>query len=85
MLNVPRIRREIDAPQKKASMNAKIIFRPGLLQQQPRRPVNQQQQQSSGSGEFQPPRGSPPGHGSSLTRQHSGDGWRVTNPVPPKP
>lgn len=37
-------------------MNSKIIYRPGLLQQQPRRPVNQQQQQSSGSGEFQPPR-----------------------------
>ncbi|WP_372826596.1 hypothetical protein [Polaromonas sp.] len=37
-------------------MNSKIIYRPGLLQQQPRRPVNRQQQQSSGSGEFQPPR-----------------------------
>lgn len=42
-------------------MNSKIIYRPGLLQQQPRRPVNQQQQQSSGSGEFQPPRSWQPG------------------------
>jgi hypothetical protein len=35
-------------------MDRKIDFRPRGLQQQPRRPVNQQQQQSSGSGEFQP-------------------------------
>ena len=35
-------------------MNSKIVFRPPRLQQQPHRPVNQQQQQSSGSGEFQP-------------------------------
>ena len=37
-------------------MNSKIVFRPPGLQQQPHRPVNQQQQQSSGSGEFQPKR-----------------------------
>lgn len=35
-------------------MNSKIVFRPPGLQQQPHRPVNQQQQQSSGSSEFQP-------------------------------
>jgi hypothetical protein len=38
-------------------MNSRIISRGAPLQQQPRRPVNQQQQQSSGSGEFQPRRG----------------------------
>ena len=35
-------------------MNSTFHVRRGALQQQPRRPVNQQQQQSSGSGEFQP-------------------------------
>lgn len=40
-------------------MNSRVAFQPGLLQQQPRRPINQQQQQGSGSGEFQPRRGSP--------------------------
>jgi len=35
-------------------MNSKILFRPPGLQQQPLRRANQQQQQSSGSGEFQP-------------------------------
>ncbi len=35
-------------------MISKTPFQPSRLQQQPRRPVNRQQQQSSGSGEFQP-------------------------------
>ncbi|MDP3171109.1 MAG: hypothetical protein Q8M91_12295 [Polaromonas sp.] len=39
------------------TMNSRILFRTSPLQQQPQRHVNQQQQQSSGSGEFQPRRG----------------------------
>jgi hypothetical protein len=42
--------------QKAVKMNRKILFRCSPLQQQPQRRVNQQQQQSSGSGEFQPAR-----------------------------
>ena len=45
-------------------MNNKIVLRAPGLQQQPHRPVNQQQQQSSGSGEFQPrPVPADTGHG----------------------
>jgi hypothetical protein len=40
-------------------MTTRIPFRAAALQQQPRRPANRQQQQSSGSGDFQPPRSRP--------------------------
>jgi len=53
-------------------MNSKIIYRPGLLQQQPRHPVNRQQQQSSGSGEFQPRSGLPGRPATSRERQADG-------------
>ncbi|MDI1338713.1 hypothetical protein [Polaromonas sp.] len=37
-------------------MNSQSVSPPRPLQQQPRYPANRQQQQSSGSGEFQPDR-----------------------------
>lgn len=56
----------IDA-QKAVTMNSKILYRSSPLQQQPQRRVNQQQQQSSGAGEFQPSRGRQLGQDSSGT------------------
>ncbi len=40
---------------------SKIPFQPGRLQQQPLRPANRQQQQSSGWSEFQPRKTPRPG------------------------
>lgn len=52
--------------QKAVTMNSKILFRASPLQQQPQRRVNQQQQQSSGSGEFQALRARQLGHEGSV-------------------
>ncbi len=41
--------------------NSKTPFQPGRLQQQPLRPANRQQQQSSGWSEFQPRKTPRPG------------------------
>jgi hypothetical protein len=51
------------------TMNSRILLRASPLQQQPQRRVNQQQQQSSGSVEFQPGRARQAGQGSSATGQ----------------
>jgi hypothetical protein len=49
-------------------MNSRILFR-SPLQQQPRRHVDRQQQQSSGSGEFQPVPARQPGQESRTAQR----------------
>ena len=51
---------------------------PRLLQQQPQRPVNRQQQQSSGSGEFQPVR-QPPGMSGQMGDQGERPAQKVSD------
>jgi len=46
----------MDFPPREFFLNSKNISPPRRLQQQPQYPANRQQQQSSGSGEFQPRR-----------------------------
>jgi hypothetical protein len=46
----------MDCPPREFFLDSKSISPPRRLQQQPQHPSNRQQQQSSGSGEFQPRR-----------------------------
>lgn len=63
-------------------MNSKINYQPGRLQQQPRRPVDREQQQSSGFGELQPRHPAGPSPVSSSIPKSAGRMRAVRNGFP---